>query len=58
VDIGLRLPQERLAELLGTSRQWATVLVREVSNAGIVEWRYGGATVLMLQPQYPRCASD
>jgi CRP-like cAMP-binding protein len=49
VDIGLRLPQERLAELLGTSRQWATALVRELSNAGIVEWRYGGATVLDVQ---------
>jgi CRP-like cAMP-binding protein len=48
-DIGLRLSQERLAELLGTSRQWATALVRELSNAGIVEWRYGGATVLDIQ---------
>jgi CRP-like cAMP-binding protein len=47
--IGLRLPQERLAELLGTSRQWATALVRELSNAGIVEWRYGGARVLDVQ---------
>ena len=47
--IGRRLSQERLAELLGTSRQWAAALVRELSNAGIVKWRYGGATVLDVQ---------
>ncbi len=46
VDIGLRLSQERLAELLGTSRQWATMLVRELFKAGLVEWRYGRVTVL------------
>jgi len=46
VAIELRLSQERLAELLGTSRQWATALVRELSKAGLVEWRYGRATVL------------
>jgi CRP/FNR family cyclic AMP-dependent transcriptional regulator len=49
VDIGLRLPQERLAELLGTSRQWATAMVRELSTTGIVEWRYGRVTVLDVQ---------
>jgi len=49
VDIGFRLSQERLAELLGTSRQWATALVRDLSNAGIVEWRYAGVTVLDVQ---------
>jgi CRP-like cAMP-binding protein len=49
VAIELRLPQERLAELLGTSRQWATALVRELSQAGLVEWRYGRATVLDIQ---------
>ena len=49
VAIELRLPQERLAELLGTSRQWATALVRELSQAGIVEWRYGRVTVLDVQ---------
>ena len=43
--IGLRLPQERLAELLGTSRQWATGLVRELTQAGLIEWRYGRVTV-------------
>jgi hypothetical protein len=47
--IELRLSQERLAELLGTSRQWATALVRELSKAGLVEWRYGRATVLDVQ---------
>lgn len=49
VAIELRLPQERLAELLGTSRQWATAMVRELSKAGVVEWRYGRATVLDVQ---------
>lgn len=49
VAIELRLSQERLAELLGTSRQWATALVRELSAAGLVEWRYGRATVLDVQ---------
>jgi CRP-like cAMP-binding protein len=46
VAIDLRLPQERLAEMLGTSRQWATAMVRELSDAGLVEWRYGRVTVL------------
>ena len=49
VAIEFRLPQERLAELLGTSRQWATVLVRELSKAGLVAWRYGRVTVLDVQ---------
>lgn len=44
--IELRLSQERLAELLGTSRQWATLVVRELSAAGVVEWRYGRVTIL------------
>jgi CRP-like cAMP-binding protein len=49
VAIEQRLPQERLAELLGTSRQWATARVRELSKAGLVEWRYGRVTVLDVQ---------
>lgn len=49
VVIEHRLPKERLAELLGTSRQWATTLVRELSQAGLVEWRYGRVTVLDVQ---------
>lgn len=49
VAIELRLPQERLAELLGTSRQWAAAVARELSNAGLVEWRYGRVTVLDVQ---------
>lgn len=49
VAIEFRLSQERLAELLGTSRQWATALVSELSKAGLVEWRYGRATVLDVQ---------
>lgn len=47
--IDRRLPQERLAELLGTSRQWVTEVVRELSRAGLVEWRYGRVTVLDVQ---------
>jgi DNA-binding FadR family transcriptional regulator len=49
VTIEHRLPQERLAELLGTSRQWATAVVRELAQAGLVEWRYGRVTVLDVQ---------
>jgi CRP-like cAMP-binding protein len=44
--VGFRLSQERLAEMLGTSRQWVTALVRQLSQAGIVDWRYGRVTVL------------
>jgi CRP-like cAMP-binding protein len=46
VVIGMRLPQERFAEMLGISRQWATLLVREFVAAGLVEWRYGRVTLL------------
>jgi CRP/FNR family transcriptional regulator, cyclic AMP receptor protein len=46
VAIALRLSQERLAEMLGISRQWATALVRELTDARVVEWRYGRVTVL------------
>jgi len=49
VVIELRLPQERLAEMLGTSRQWAATVVRELSKAGVVEWRYGRVTVSDIQ---------
>jgi CRP/FNR family transcriptional regulator, cyclic AMP receptor protein len=46
VAIELRLSQDRFAEMLSTSRQWATVLVRELIAAGLIEWRYGRVTVL------------
>ncbi len=46
IPLAVRLPQERLAEMLGVSRQWATTLVREMTEAGLVEWRYGRVTVL------------
>jgi CRP/FNR family transcriptional regulator, cyclic AMP receptor protein len=49
VAIDFRLSQERLADMLGVSRQWATALVRELSQAGLVEWRYGRVTVLDVQ---------
>jgi len=32
--------------MLGVSRQWAALLVRELSAAGLVDWHYGRATVL------------
>lgn len=44
--LGLRLPQERLAEMLGVSRQTATALVRELVGDGLVHWRYGRVTLL------------
>lgn len=46
VVVGVRLPQERLAEVLGVSRQWATSLVREMTAAGLIEWHYGCVTLL------------
>jgi DNA-binding FadR family transcriptional regulator len=48
VVIGLRLPQERLGEMLGVSRQTATGLVRELVDDGLVHWRYGRVTLLDL----------
>ena len=45
VTVALRLSHERVAEMLGISRQWATSLVRELTVAGIVAWRYGRVTV-------------
>jgi CRP/FNR family cyclic AMP-dependent transcriptional regulator len=49
VDIGFRLSQERLADMLGVSRQWATAVVRELAQAGLIEWHYGRVTVLDVQ---------
>jgi CRP-like cAMP-binding protein len=49
IVIGVHLPQERLAELLGVSRQWATGLVRDMCRSGLVRWRYGRVTVLDLE---------
>jgi CRP-like cAMP-binding protein len=46
VAIDVRLSQERLADMLGVSRQWATGVVRELAQAGLVQWRYGRVTVL------------
>jgi CRP-like cAMP-binding protein len=48
VAIGLHLPQERLGEMLGVSRQTATGLVRELVDDGLVHWRYGRVTLLDL----------
>jgi CRP/FNR family cyclic AMP-dependent transcriptional regulator len=49
VLVDFRLSQERLADMLGISRQWATAVVRELVQAGLVEWRYGRVTVLDVQ---------
>lgn len=46
VSIALRLPQERVGEMLGVSRQTAAALVRELVRDGFVQWRYGRATLL------------
>jgi hypothetical protein len=35
--------------MLGVSRQWASQLVRELSEAGMVSWRYGRVTLLDLE---------
>jgi CRP-like cAMP-binding protein len=47
--IAYRLSQERLADMLAISRQWATAVVRELVQAGLVEWRYGRVKVLDVQ---------
>jgi CRP-like cAMP-binding protein len=47
--IDARLSQERLADMLGVSRQWATAVVRELVQDGLVEWRYGRVVVLDVQ---------
>jgi DNA-binding GntR family transcriptional regulator len=39
VQIGQRLSQELIAEMLGTSRQWASTLIRDMVNDGLVRWR-------------------
>jgi len=49
IAIDVHLPQERMAELLGVSRQWATGLVRDMCRSGLVRWRYGRVTVLDLE---------
>lgn len=46
VLIGQRLSQELVAEMLGISRQWASSLIRDLVNDGLVQWRYGRVTVL------------
>ena len=49
VALPMQLSQERLAEMLGISRQWATGLVREMCDAGLITWRYGRVTVVDLE---------
>lgn len=48
VVIDLRLPQDRLGDMLGVSRQTATALVREMASDGLLHWRYGRVTLLDL----------
>jgi CRP/FNR family transcriptional regulator, cyclic AMP receptor protein len=45
-DLSVRLSRERLAEMLGVTRQWATQLVNELTAAGLVSWRYSRVTLL------------
>jgi CRP-like cAMP-binding protein len=45
-SIELRLPQERFAEMLGVSRQSASVLIRGFTSDGLLKWRYGRVTLL------------
>lgn len=49
VPIEQRLSQELIAEMLGISRQWASTLIRDMVNDGLVRWRYGRVTVLDLE---------
>jgi CRP/FNR family transcriptional regulator, cyclic AMP receptor protein len=46
VSIEQRLSQDMIAEMLGISRQWASTLIRDMVNDGVVRWRYGRVTVL------------
>lgn len=48
IRIDMRLPQEKLAEMLAISRQWATQLIREMVQDGLLQWRYGRVTLLDL----------
>jgi CRP-like cAMP-binding protein len=48
VTIGVHMPQERLGEMLGVSRQTATALVRDLADAGLIRWNYGRVSVLNL----------
>jgi CRP-like cAMP-binding protein len=48
ITIAQRLPQARLAEMLGISRQWTTGLVREMTRDGLIESRYGRVVVIDL----------
>jgi CRP-like cAMP-binding protein len=49
VTIDMRLSQELLAEMLAVSRQWAAQLIQEMVKEGLVQWRYGRATLLNIQ---------
>jgi CRP-like cAMP-binding protein len=49
VAIDMRLSQELLAEMLAISRQWAAQLIQEMVKEGLVQWRYGRATLLDIQ---------
>jgi CRP-like cAMP-binding protein len=49
VVIGMRLSQERLAEMLAISRQWTTQIIQETVKDGLLQWRYRRVTVLDLE---------
>jgi CRP-like cAMP-binding protein len=44
--IRFHLPQERLAAILGVSRQTVSALARGFARGGLVRWRYGNVTLL------------
>ena len=48
VLIGQRLSQDLVAEMIGISRQWASMLIRDLVDEGLLRWRYGRVTVLDL----------
>ncbi len=48
IGIDMKLPQDKLAEMLAISRQWAAQLIREMVDDGLLQWRYGRVTLLDL----------
>jgi len=46
IPIDMKLPQDKLAEMLAISRQWAAQLIREMVDDGLLQWRYGRVTLL------------
>lgn len=46
IEIDLRLSQESLADMLGVSRQTVTELVKQLTDANLIEWSYRRVTII------------